>query len=88
MCNQSCYNWYFMQEVYSHWKKNCFGVPDNFRIWVTHSDITRVLKSTAKFPFPKPTVTINSVRSEECLAYHCIHELYPIFQVGLLTPLE
>lgn len=59
-------------------KKNCFRLPAYFWIWVTSSEIRRLLESTEKFPFPIPILTKNSVRSEVCLAYHCIHEPYPI----------
>lgn len=76
--NQSCYNWHFMQEVYTQWQKNCFGLPDYFWIWVISSEISRLLESAAKSPFPKPTGTINFVRSEECLAYHFICEPSPM----------
>lgn len=51
--NQSCYNWHFMQEVYTRWQKNCYGLPDYFWIWVISSEISRLLKSTAKFLFLK-----------------------------------
>lgn len=79
--NQSCYNWYFIQEIYTRWqkkKKSCFRLPAYFWIWVTSSEIRRLLESTEKFPFLKSILTKNSVRSGVCLAYHCIHEPCPI----------
>ena len=59
-------------------KKNCFRLPDYFWIWVISSEISRLLESAAKSPFPKPTGTINFVRSEVCLAYHFICEPSPM----------